>query len=71
MGLSGQERSVGREALVLLNGLRISVVIRDVRLRPMAVDYLIEPVAGDGRVWADGQFVDLVERPGKDGVHSG
>ena len=60
MALSDEQRAVGREGLVQANGLEISVIIRDVRLKPHAVDYLVEPTAGNGKVWIDGHQVRIV-----------
>ena len=51
MALSDEQRAVGREGLVRTNGLEMSVIIRDVRLKPHAVDYLVEPTAGKGAAW--------------------
>ena len=60
MALSDEQRAVGREGLVETNGIVISVIIRDVRLRPTAVDYLIEPTAGKGKTWIDADRVKVV-----------
>lgn len=49
MSLKDEQLAVGREGLVWSNGVEISVIIRDVRLKPHAVDYLIEPTAGRGK----------------------
>lgn len=57
MGLKEERKVVGREGRVRMNGVEVSVVIRDVRLKPHAVDYLIEPKAGKGRAWIDGDQV--------------
>lgn len=60
MGLSDEEKAVGREGLVRMNDLDVSVIIRGVRLKPYAVDYLIEPTAGNGKTWIDGHQVRIV-----------
>jgi hypothetical protein len=60
MSLSDEQKAVGREGLVRANGLEISVIIRDVRLKTNAVDYLIEPTAGKGKAWIDGDQVRIV-----------
>ena len=60
MSLKEEQRAVGREGLVKTNGVEISVIIRDVRLRPHAVDYLIEPTAGKGKAWIDADEVRIV-----------
>jgi hypothetical protein len=60
MGLSDEQRAVGREGLINTNGVDMSVIIRDVRLKPHAVDYLIEPTAGKGKAWVDGDLVRIV-----------
>ena len=43
-----------------MNDLEFSVIIREVRLKPHAVDYLIEPTAGAGLIWIDGHQVRIV-----------
>ena len=60
MALRDEQRAVGREGFVSTNGLEMSVIIRDVRLKPHAVDYLIEPTAGKGQAWIDGHQVKIV-----------
>jgi hypothetical protein len=60
MSLKDEQLAVGREGLVWSNGVEISVIIRDVRLKPCAVDYLIEPTAGKGKAWIDGDQVRIV-----------
>jgi hypothetical protein len=60
MSLKDEQLAVGREGLVWSNGVEISVIIRDVRLKPHAVDYLIEPTAGKGKAWIDGDHVRIV-----------
>ena len=60
MALRDEQKAVGREGLVRTNGMEISVIIRDVRLRPQAVDYLIEPTAGMGKVWIDAEQVRVI-----------
>lgn len=60
MSLSEEQKAVGREGIVRMNELEVSVIIRDVRLKPHAVDYLIEPTAGMGKVWIDGHQVRIV-----------
>ena len=60
MALSDEQKAVGREGLIQSNGLDVSVIIRDVRLKTNAVAYLIEPTAGKGRAWIDGDQVRIV-----------
>lgn len=60
MSLYDEQKAVGREGLVKMNDLDISVIIRDVRLKTHAVDYLIEPTAGTGKTWIDGHQVRIV-----------
>lgn len=60
MGLHDEQKAVGREGMVRINDLDISVIIRDVRLKPHAVDYLIEPTAGQGKTWIDGHQVRII-----------
>lgn len=60
MALSDEQRAVGREGMIDVEGVEISVIIRDVRLRPTAVDYLIEPTAGKGKVWVDADRIRVV-----------
>jgi hypothetical protein len=60
MSLRDEQRAVGREAIIRTKGMEISVIIRDVRLKPYAVDYLIEPTAGIGTTWIDGNEVRIV-----------
>lgn len=60
MTLRDEQRAVGREGIVRTNGLEISVIVRDVRLRPHAVDYLVEPTAGKGKAWIDADQVIII-----------
>ncbi|MBL0249603.1 MAG: hypothetical protein IPP70_01780 [Elusimicrobia bacterium] len=60
MSLSDEQRAVGREGMIQTGGLEVSVIIRDVRPKPNAVDYLIEPTAGHGKTWIDGHQVKIV-----------
>jgi hypothetical protein len=60
MALKDEQRAVGREGIVSAYGVDMSVIIRDVRLKPNAVDYLIEPTAGKGKAWIDGDQVRIV-----------
>lgn len=62
MSLNEEQLTIGREAIVKMRDLEFSVIIRDVRLNPCAVDYLIEPTAGKGQSWIDGNQVKLVGR---------
>lgn len=64
MDLREEQKAVGREGLVWSNGVEISVIIRDVRLKPHAVDYLAEPTAGRGKTWINGDQVRIVSWPG-------
>jgi hypothetical protein len=59
MSLSDEQKAVGREGFIQAGGLEVSVIIRDVRPKPNAVDYLIEPTAGNGRTWIDGHQVRI------------
>jgi hypothetical protein len=58
--LNANEKSVGKEGLIISGGLEFSVIIRNVRMRPHAVDYLVEPTAGTGQTWIDGQRLRIV-----------
>lgn len=60
MPLSDEQRAVGREGIVRMNELDVSVIIRNVRLKPHAVDYLVEPTAGKGQSWIDAHQVRIV-----------
>lgn len=61
MEFSEEQRNVGREGFVLWeNEIKISVIIRDVRPKHRTVDYLIEPTAGIGKRWIEGNQVFLV-----------
>ena len=60
MALSDEQKAVGREGIARTNGLEISVIIRDVRLCPNAVDYLIEPTAGKGKAWIDAEEIRII-----------
>lgn len=60
MSLYDEQKAVGREGLVKMNDLDISVIVRDVRLKTHTVDYLIEPTAGTGKTWIDGHQVRIV-----------
>lgn|GEM_PF-2335916 len=53
--------AIGREGMIQGNGLEISVIVRDVRLRPFVVDYLVEPTAGTGQVWVESNAVRILE----------
>lgn len=60
MSLRDEQKAVGREGIIHANGLEISVIIRSVRLKPHAVDYLVEPTAGRGQTWIDGYQVKII-----------
>lgn len=60
MALSDEQKAVGREGMLQTSGMEISVIIRDVRLKPHAVDYLVEPTAGKGQTWIDGHQVKII-----------
>jgi hypothetical protein len=60
MAFKDEQRAIGREGIIQSNGLEISVIIRSVRPKPEAVDYLIEPTAGRGMTWIDGHQVKIV-----------
>jgi hypothetical protein len=60
MGLSDVRRAISREASVQITNLKISGIIRDVRLKPITVDYLIEPTVEMGKVSADADPVRIV-----------
>lgn len=62
MEILDEHKTVGREGFVNSNGLIISVIIRDVRIEPLVVDYLVEPTAGMGSAWVN---ADLVRIDGK------
>lgn len=63
MALREEQQAVGREGMVRTKGFEVSVIIRDVRLKSRSVDYLIEPTAGKGQTWVDGEQVRIVEWP--------
>ena len=44
---------VGRCGLIRVDELDISVIVRDVRIRSLVVDFLVEPTAGTGKVWVE------------------
>ena len=52
--------SVGREGLIHVDELKISVIVRDVRIRWLIVDYLVEPRAGTGKIWVDSEKVQMI-----------
>lgn len=60
MPLNDKQWAVGREGFIQTNGLEISVIIRDARIHPQSVDYLVEPTAGTGKVWIDSNQVHLI-----------
>lgn len=61
MNFSDEQKNVGREGLVMWgNEMKVSVIIRDVRTKPETVDYLIEPTAGIGKRWIDGNQVCIL-----------
>jgi hypothetical protein len=64
MLIYGKLRAIGREGIVSMNGLQISVIIREARQRMENVDYLIEPTAGVGSVWVDSDEVKIVGEAG-------
>lgn len=51
---------VGREGRVKINDLELSVIIRDIRVKMLTVDYLVEPTAGKGMIWVEQNKVDVV-----------
>ncbi len=40
-------------------GFQISVIVRDVRVRIIVVDFLVEPTAGTGLAWVDSEKVRI------------
>ncbi len=51
--------AVGREGHLQSGGFQISVIVRDVRVRHIVVDFLVEPTAGTGLVWVDSEKVRI------------
>ncbi len=51
---------VGREGMVKMNDLELSVIIRDIRVKMLTVDYLVEPTAGKGMIWVEQDKVNVV-----------
>lgn len=60
MEIHGKRLSVGREGLIHVDELKISVIVRDVRIRWFIVDYLVEPTAGTGKMWIDSEKVKII-----------
>ena len=60
MDIQGKGMSVGKEGLIHVNELEISVIVRDVRIRWLIVDYLVEPTAGIGKMWVDSENVQMI-----------
>lgn len=50
---------VGKEGSIQMGELNIQVVIVSARSKPQAVQYLCEPLAGEGRSWVDADKVIL------------
>lgn len=61
MDFIGAGMVVGRCGLIRVDGLEISVIVRDVRIRSFVVDFLVEPIAGTGKVWVDSNVVKISE----------
>ncbi len=51
--------AVGREGHMESGGFQISVIVRDVRVRIIVVDFLVEPTAGTGLAWVDSEKVRI------------
>ncbi len=51
--------AVGREGHLESGGFQISVIVRDVRVRHIVVDFLVEPTAGTGLVWVNSEKVRI------------
>lgn len=51
---------VGREGKVKMHDLELSVIIRDIRVKMLTVDYLVEPTAGKGMIWVEQDKVIVV-----------
>lgn len=52
---------VGRCGLIRVDELDISVIVRDVRIRSLVVDFLVEPTAGTGKVWVESNAVRILK----------
>ena len=53
MDVHAEGMSVGKEGLMTMNELAISVVVCDARVRLLVVEYLVEPTAGTGKMWVE------------------
>ena len=60
MTFHDERKAVGKEGLIRVNGLEISVIVRDIRIRAQVVDLLVEPTAGTGMVWVDSGRLRIV-----------
>lgn len=60
MDIQGKGMSVGKEGLIHVDELKISVIVRDVRVRWLIVDYLVEPTAGTGKMWVESEKVQMI-----------
>ena len=61
MVFQGAGMDVGRCGLIRVDELDISVIVRDVRIRSLVVDFLVEPTAGTGKVWVESNAVRILK----------
>ena len=51
--------AIGREGHLESGGFQISVIVRDVRVRHIVFDFLVEPTAGTGLLWVESEKVRI------------
>jgi hypothetical protein len=54
--------AIGREGLIHVGDFELSVIVRDVRIRSLVVDFLVEPTSGTGLAWIESKKVRIVQR---------
>lgn len=54
-----RQKVTGAYGRVVLNGLGVDVRVNDVRARYGHLDYLVSPMAGDGKKWVQSDRVSL------------
>ena len=60
MAVLDLSKKIGMQAMWnTKSGLRFEIVIKDVRERFGLIDYLIEPIAGDGQKWVEENSVNF------------
>jgi hypothetical protein len=52
--------SIGKEGIIRVNSLEVSVIIRDVRIRQLVLDFLVEPTAGTGETWVESNKIKIL-----------